>query len=204
MSGATDRGPVPTDLVQLVLLVAGVLEAQGIPYAVGGAVANNYWGAVRATQDLDVLVAIPAVKIPPFMDRLREQGFLLCSGEQLLPLEDAKAVEHLQRDHLLVLERRGIRLEVFTPALPLQDSVLARARPLPFAGGTIRVTSAEDLILLKTAFGREKDFRDIKGILWDQKDRLDMAYLRSWMNKMFAAAEKEKLEKCFAEYLRLG
>ena len=41
---------------------ARLLGDKQIPHAFGGALAQNYWGIVRATQDVDVLAFIPALR----------------------------------------------------------------------------------------------------------------------------------------------
>ncbi len=64
---------------ELAVLLAGCLEAIGIPYAVGGAVAYGFWGAPRGTQGLDLNLFLPAEHIGPALDalvavRLRRRG----------------------------------------------------------------------------------------------------------------------------------
>ena len=79
---------------------------------------------------------------------------------------------------------RTTSVELFIPVVPLQHSILKRAVARLFHGHDIRVTTAEDLILLKMAFHRHKDLQDIKGILHVQRGRLDIPYLRHWSGQM--------------------
>lgn len=48
-------------LSDVILRLAGVCERTGTHDAVGGAVAANFWGLPRTTQDADLLVSVPAV-----------------------------------------------------------------------------------------------------------------------------------------------
>jgi len=47
---------------------------------------------------------------------------------------------------------------------------------MPLENRDVKVTTAEDLILLKMAFHREKDIGDVRGILRVQQTRLDLSW----------------------------
>ena len=98
------------------------------------------------------------------------------------------------------LVRQSTTVELFVPLVPLQHDILKRAKPLPFAGRTIRVTTAEDLILLKMAFHRQKDLMDIKGIIHVQKGRLDVGYLRQLSDRMLDEDLASELEAMLIDY----
>ena len=49
------------ELIALIDCLADLLERLRFRHAFGGALANNYWGIVRATQDVHCLVLIPAL-----------------------------------------------------------------------------------------------------------------------------------------------
>jgi len=93
---------------------------------------------------------------------------------------------------------------------PLTDVVLRLAGvleqlgcPMPwrlFHGRDVRVTTAEDLILLKMAFHRHKDLQDIKGILHVQQGRLDIPYLRHWSGQMLEEPAGRELDELIATY----
>ena len=84
--------------------------------------------------------------------------------------------------------------------MPLQHSILKRAVGRSFHGHTIRVTTPEDLILLKMAFHRHKDLQDIKGILHVQKGQLDLPYLRHWSARMLEASSACELDELITTY----
>jgi len=62
----------------------------------------------------------------------------------------------------------------------------------------IRITTAEDTILLKMAFHRQKDIQDIKGILHVQKWHLDMTYFRKWGVEVLEATAIQELDDLIA------
>ncbi len=45
----------------------------------------------------------------------------------------------------------------------------------------VRVCSAEDLIIHKAIAGRPQDVCDAEGIVYRQRDGLDVAYIRHWL-----------------------
>lgn len=189
----------PADLPPLsdvILRLAGVCERTGTPYAVGGAVAASFWGVPRITQDADLLVSVPAVASQRFADGLAEAGFsVIDTGGATIP-----TVTGLRRqsdaEGIMRLECQGVPVEMFVPVVPLQHEILRRTRERSFHGRTIKVTAAEDLILLKMAFHRQKDLQDVRGILGVQKDRLDLVHLRRWAERTLdddTAAELDRL-----------
>ena len=188
-------------LIKLTEDLAELFERLGIRYAVGGALANNFWGTVRATQDIDCLVLIPALRYQELADELSRLGFV--SQDALghdVPLTVAEMREQANELKLIKVYRERLKAELFVPFIPLQDEILRRAIPLRLEQRSVLVTTAEDLILLKMTFRREKDFRDIRGILWVQREKLDLAHLRAWGARMLEDSVQAELERMIQEY----
>lgn len=195
---------LPSRLVPLVLALADLLDRLKLPHAFGGALANNYWGVVRATQDIDLLALLPALRYQEAATAFADAGFSMRSPDgQPAPAEVPRMREEVQDRRMFALyDRDGIKVEVFVPFLPLQDEILRRAVRLPFEGRPIPVTTAEDLVLLKMAFHRDKDLRDVRGILATQKGRLDTAYLQLWIGRMLDDRSSQELRTWLEEYGR--
>ena len=64
----------------------------------------------------------------------------------------------------------------------------------------IYVTTAEDLILVKLVFHRVKDLLDVRGILWVQRGRLDLDYLRHWSARSHEPDVQREMEQLIEEY----
>jgi len=187
-------------LADVVLRLAGVFEQLGVPYAIGGAVASSFWGVPRTTQDADCLVAVPAIAYQRLADALNASGFVMDrpSDPQLVTVE--ALLQQVRDDKYMTLACRATSVELFIPVVPLQHSILKRAVGRLFHGRDIRVTTAEDLILLKMAFHRHKDMQDIKGILHVQKGRLDIPYLRHWSGEMLEEPVARELNELIATF----
>lgn len=158
--------------------IAAILAEKGIRHAFGGALAQNYWGVVRATQDVDVLAFIPAIRSQEIVDCLAQRGF--CSRDRSgsqQPLTVAGMQASVREAGLFAIWFGEVKVEVFSPLIPLQDRILARAVPMPWKARTIPVTTAEDLIVLKMIFHRGKDLRDIRAMVATSGGSLDLTYI---------------------------
>jgi hypothetical protein len=183
------------DLAGTTDLVCGLFDSLHVPYALGGAIAQNFWGIVRATQDADFLVSLPRVRFPELKDGLDRSGFRFREGDgSFTPISVERIVEEESGGHVLAVYRGLVKVEIFFPILPLQHAILRRAVPLKLGNHTVPVTTAEDMILLKLAFHREKDLLDVRGMLASRKGKLDLVYLREWAAKMFSQEIRDELE----------
>jgi len=187
-------------LADVVLRLADVCTRVGVSYAIGGAVATSFWGVPRTTQDADCLVAVPAVTYQRLADALTAAGFVLDHSPTPRPVTVEALLQQVRDDRYITLACRATSVELFIPIVPLQYSILDRAVERVFFGHAIRVTTAEDLILLKMAFHRQKDLLDIKGILHVQSGQLDIAYLRQWSGQILEAAAVRELDDLIATY----
>lgn len=187
------------DLIQLVADLATEFDRLGLRYALGGALATSYWGIERSTQDIDCLVAIPAVSYQALADALISLGCEQYDEAGNLVAIDAIGMrEQANRGHLIELNRGGVRVELFVPIVPLQNEILQRAVLIPTGGRQVSVTTAEDLILLKMAFHRQKDLLDVRGILRVQRSNLDFEYLRRWSASSLDSHVQQELEGLIA------
>ena len=167
----------------------------------GGAIAQNYWGTVRATQDVDILISIPRIRFQELATQLIDSGFrMLDSDGRRVPVTVESMVAQERDQHFFVVYRGLVKVEIFLPHIPLQNSILRRAVKQPLGNLKVPVTTAEDLILLKLAYHREKDLLDIRAMLWNQKGKLDLVYLRMEANKMLSDDRIQELENWLAKY----
>lgn len=189
------------DLLALVTELASVLDRLQMRYALGGALATSYWGIVRTTQDVDCLVAVPALKYQLLADELQALGCQqLDEAGNLVEISAARMREQANERKLIECFRESVRIELFVPVVPLQEEILRRAVITPIGGRDVPITTAEDLILLKLAFHRAKDLQDVRGILWVQRGKLDIEYLRRWSTMSHEPAVQQELAQLIADY----
>lgn len=189
------------DLIELVAKLADAFERLQMRYALGGALATSYWGTPRATEDIDCLIALPALKYQLLADELGRIGLLLRNNEGAFsPITVPRMREQAENDKLIECFFDSIRVELFLPAVALQEEILRRAVMVPINGREFLATTAEDLILLKMAFHRPKDLMDVRSILWVQRGQLDLDYIRNWSSRSHDAQTRQELEQLIEHY----
>ncbi len=191
----------PRDLLGTVVVVADLLDRLELDYAFGGAIAQNYWGTVRATQDVDLLVALPKLRYQELADGLNAAGLRMRDGsgrESLVSVAGILAQEQERR--FFSCYQQYVKVDFFLPSVPIQNNLLRRACRVNFRGTRIPIASAEDLILLKMIFHREKDLRDVRAILWNQRGRLDLEYLLREAGEVLGAGDLRELDGWISRY----
>jgi hypothetical protein len=64
---------IQPDFEAFVRTVIDAVEAAGLDYLIGGAVALNAWGEPRTTRDLDLVINLPAEGIYPLSQELKKR-----------------------------------------------------------------------------------------------------------------------------------
>jgi hypothetical protein len=159
---------------QIVAIERAFSEA-GIPHAFGGAQALAYYGEVRATHDIDVNVFLPSSEGRRVLAVLGGLGAAASNpGLQTL----------IARDGQVRVLWDGTPVDLFFAYDALHQSSLQRRRRVDFYGDPIHILSPEDLIIFKATFDRDKDWRDIAGILYACDESLDLDYVRRWLGRI--------------------
>jgi hypothetical protein len=190
----------PTGLIDVIHWLEGVFVRLGVQHSYGGAVAYNYYGPPRLTQDIDVLAQLPSLKIPAFVEELAASDCL--HGElSPHPVELRPVLDDLRgRAHLAVFLCHGVRVELFVPWHPFHYRVLDRSPERDLEGQAIPVHAAEDLIVFKKIFDRPKDWADIKAMLLAQKGMLDLDRIRAEARELLTPESWEELDRLLSEY----
>lgn len=165
------------------LEIAAFLEDEGIPYVILGGLAVHYWGEPRATRDVDITVMVPREAVDSFFARVLEK----CEPR----IEGALEFAHRHRV-LLVRHKDGTPIDISLAIPGYEEEVMRRARPVEWpGGGRLQLISPEDLIIHKCVAARPRDLEDVKAILIRQKGKLDLPYIRRWLEE-FALALPER------------
>jgi hypothetical protein len=174
----------PSDLL---CHVVETLETLGIPYLVTGAVAAIAYGEPRFTNDIDVVVDLPASKILELRARFPSPEYYVSE----LAIREAVARRH---QFNIIHPGSGLKIDMIVRKdTPFDQGRFARQRRLPIAPeAEASFASPEDVILKKLEYyregGSEKHLRDIAGILKITGDRVDSDYISKW-SKALGVAE---------------
>ncbi|MCL4466228.1 MAG: nucleotidyl transferase AbiEii/AbiGii toxin family protein [Chloroflexi bacterium] len=165
------------------------LTAQNLRYVVIGGIALQKWGEPRFTRDVDITVE-SSVSDPPRLVRLITEQF----GSRT---QDPVAFARRTR---MILIKAGADIDVdISLALPgYEDHVFLRSVDFEIEPGkSIRLCSAEDLVIHKAVAGRPQDMADIQGVVQRQGEGLDATYVRDWLKAFADALDNPELPDRF-------
>jgi len=164
-------------LDEKVAALARALTEADVPHAFGGAIALAYYATPRGTRDVDINVFLPATAFD------RVLGVLVPLGADA-PTPAARRT--LQRDGQVRLLWDGTPLDLFFSYTELHDACLERLRRVVFGAQRIAILSAEDLAIFKVLFARDKDWRDLREMLFAQAPHFDGEYATDWLERILA------------------
>jgi hypothetical protein len=163
------------------------LAARDVPHAFGGANALAYYGTPRATADIDLNVFVPVSRAREVLQLLAELG---------VAAPETNLLERIEREGQVTLYWERTPIDVFFSYDPLHESSMRRRRRVDFGGDPIHVLSAEDLMVYKVLFNREKDWNDIAEMVYAANESLDFDYVRDWVGRISGAgAQLERLQR---------
>ena len=180
-------------LSRAVLDLTGFLESNRIPYMVIGGFANLIWGNPRLTQDVDVTVSVAEAAWPHFVSEVTARY----RPTVVEPLEFVRRTRVLP-----IVCEEDVNADLIFAALPFEDQAIARAVAIPLEGGSVRICTAEDLILHKVISDRPRDQEDVEGVLIRQRGKLDLDYLRPRVVELAKGLDRPEIAEKFAETMK--
>ncbi len=150
------------------IAIVAFMERFKVPYTIIGGMANAVWGEPRATLDIDISVWVPEGDIETLLGPL---------ADHFIILPDEPSIFIRQTRVLPVETKAGVRIDIIFGMLPFEQAAIERGVEHMVAGKPICFCTAEDLILYKIISDRERDLRDVEGIMRLRGPDLDRAYL---------------------------
>ncbi|HEY9710821.1 MAG TPA: hypothetical protein V6D48_21625 [Oculatellaceae cyanobacterium] len=189
----------PLDLAGFLKLVIEALNAAGVEYLIGGAIAAWAWGEPRATQDLDLVVRIPMKAINKLSKELEKRDMLISAAIILDTIVEDRGDIPINAIHIY----SGLKADLYPvrEGDELRESAFQRREQVDYGPpiGKVYIHSPEDLILYKLMyFGlsqQSKHSRDIAAILKAKKNELQLNYIEEWVARLgFSSLWKEMLD----------
>ena len=176
------------DIAGFLKLVIEALNAAGVEYLIGGAIAEWAWGEPRATQDLDLVVNIPIKSVNKLSKELKKRDMLLPAEIILDNILEDRADIPINAIHMY----SGFKADLYPvrEGDELRQSAFQRREQVDYGPpiGKVYIHSPEDLILYKLLyFGlsqQSKHSRDIAAILKSKKNELDLDYIEGWATRL--------------------
>ena len=178
---------ISSDIVDALTPVIEAFEALAVPYLVGGSVATSVYGVPRSTLDVDVVAAMTADAVDPFVTALETHYYI--DKDMIRDAIRRRAsfnVIHLEtmlKVDVFVLKERAFDNEAFRRRRrdTLEEGEAAKL---------VHVASPEDMILHKLEWYRkggevsERQWRDVLGVIKVQSSGLDVPYMQRWAGEL--------------------
>ena len=162
--------------IEVLRIVAGRLEAAGMPYMVTGSMALGVYAVPRMTRDIDVVVELSA-----------DDADRICAlfGPDFY-VDARRGTFNLIHEALVVKVDVVVRKDT-----EYRRTEFARRRRLTFEGHPLFVVAPEDLIISKLDWARDTrspvQLGDVRHLLRSVPD-LDRAYLEQWIARLDLAS----------------
>lgn len=167
------------------------LTSHKIPYAIIGGLAVQYWGEARFTQDVDVTILIPFGK----------EDAIVSEVLKAFPARIENAADFARKNRVILIKGSGGgELDVSLGIPGYEEEVAVRAIDFDLGDSrTVKLCSAEDLIIHKAVAGRGRDCSDIEGIIVRQGKRLNIGYIKRWLEEFARALENDEILSRFTD-----
>jgi predicted nucleotidyltransferase len=170
------------------------LTKRKIPYVLIGGIAVQFWGEARFTKDVDITVSIPIEDTDEFVREI--------SNNFKLRVKDI--IEFVNETRVLpIFAKNGCEIDISLALPGYEDYVMDRSQIIEIEkGNSVRICSAEDLIIHKAVAGRQRDLEDIKGIIFRNGDSIEIEYIREWLKEFSLILETDEVLNRFENYLK--
>ena len=161
--------------LEAVRAVLDALDAASAPYMLTGSFASNAYGIARSTKDADVVVDFASADIKKIIANLDPQ---IVMQEQMM----FETITGTTR-HILEVVGNPFKIELFhiNPD-PFMSSRFGRRVEVdyPELQRKVWLPRADDVVVQKLRWGREKDLSDVEDVIFVSGPHLDFAYIEQW------------------------
>lgn len=151
------------------------LAGAGLEHMVTGGLVSNHYGVARSTKDADIVVQMEPQAFARFIHALPPE----------LALHPQASFETItgSRRHIVTVAGSNFQIELFLLGDDAhhQERFRRRGRAVVTElGQETWIPTAEDMVIQKVRWNRDKDRDDVKNIIGVQGDALDWPYIERW------------------------
>lgn len=181
-----------TTIEDVTLRVIDALNASGTAYMLVGSFSSNVYGIPRSTKDADFVLELEGDLGPMFYEKLGTDFEL---DPQLKFETNTGTFKQEMR-----FAETPFRIELFRLSDDLFDQERFRRRvSVRLFGRETFVPRAEDVVIMKVRWLREKDRADIKNVLTVQRGKLDWPWIEKWCREQGTLAKLEEIRRTVPE-----
>jgi hypothetical protein len=176
----------PNDLhdpVAIALDIGARLDQLHVEWLIGGSLASSVHGEPRATQDVDMVVALRPRHVKSLWEALRRDYYA--------DVDEMRSAVRTPASFNAIHFASAIKVDFFVAGDdPFEAERLANRQRIEMSGGAIYVDTAEHTLLRKLEWYRrggeasERQWRDVQAIARIQGERLDRDRLRLWADRL--------------------
>ncbi len=172
--------------------ICNKLESLGIPYMITGGSAVGFWGHIRTTMDIDMVIQIRSNQVDAFLESIGNEAYL--------DIQEAKAAIQSKSMFNIIPNETLFKVDI----IPLDESnnyeieKFSRKIKINFQGRKIYVISPEDLIISKLIWSKnagssERQIADCESIWKINQESIDADHIKKWVDILNIGDEFNKL-----------
>lgn len=168
------------------------LEKADIPYMITGGSAVGFWGHIRTTMDIDIIILPQLKKLDLFLKSVKDEAYV--------DIDSAKKIVMGKEMFNIIYNKTCFKVDLIPLKRTLYETVKFNNRvKLNLGQKEIFVIKPEDLIIskllwTKSAGGSERQLKDCESIYKLNYKNLDMNYLKKWADELNLNDELEKIK----------
>jgi hypothetical protein len=175
--------PSGSTLQQAFKTLVTTFDERGIRYAIIGGIATIQHTRIRTTDDIDALLTVPQIAMPGLFESLHDRGF---------SLDVLDSIREFRDGGMTTVRFKDVLVDLMRPILPAYNHILDRAVSAVVLGHTVRVSSAEGLIIMKLIAMRPQDEIDVLDLLAAYGESLDIPYVRAELESVMESNDPRR------------
>jgi hypothetical protein len=167
--------------------ISSALDRAEIAYMLTGSFAGAYYGSLRSTQDIDLVISGSELELKEFFRALPDDEYYA---------DLSAALDAFRRESLFnVIDlKSGWKIDmIIRKSRPFSLEEFRRRRRVNMTEASIFVASPEDVILSKIEWAKlgrsQRQIEDAAAILKIHQNSLDRRYLEKWVEELILQSE---------------
>lgn len=167
--------------------IAQVLRCAEIPYMLTGSFAASYYGVLRSTHDIDIVIAPSPQQLNQLVQDLQSKDYY---ADQDAALEAFRRLSMFNA----IDNQTGWKIDfIFSKNNSYAREALHRRTRVQFQNEEMFVATAEDVVVSKLQWTQisesARQLEDVAALLKHQRTTLDLAYIEKWVTELGLSSE---------------
>jgi hypothetical protein len=162
--------------------VSEVLDLAAIPYMLTGSFASSYYGVLRATHDVDIVIAPAPQSVKTLVQQLNERNYYADLNAAVDAYRNLSMFNALDNE-------TGWKVDfIFRKSSAYAREAFQRRKAVDFHQTRLFVASVEDVIVSKLEWAKmgesARQIEDVAAVFKKQHTAVDRAYIDKWVTEL--------------------